>query len=94
MNRTRHNIHRHELIGLNAHIIQSTDETHVNLKGKIVDETKNTLTIEVSKAEKKIPKEGTVIAVGLGDEVVQIDTTKLTYRPEDRIKKASKRAVT
>ncbi|UCG68347.1 MAG: ribonuclease P protein subunit [Thermoplasmata archaeon] len=94
MSITRQNIHKHELLGLSAQIISSTDKRWIGLKGKIVDETKNTFKIETSKREKIIPKKGTVLALEIGGDEVRIDASYMRFRPEDRIKKAKKRAVT
>ena len=94
MSITRQNIHKHELLGLSAHILSSSDKRWIGLKGKIVDETKNTFKIETSGREKIIPKKGTVLALKIGRDEVRIDASHLRFRPEDRIKKAKKRAVT
>lgn len=91
---TKHNIHKHELIGLNAQIVNSDDKRWVGLKGKIVDETKNTFRIETSGREKIIPKKGTQLALKISGDEVRINASLLRFRPEDRIKKAKKRAVT
>ncbi len=88
MSRVKENIHKHEFIGLNAHIIDCTDKGLVGVEGRIVDETKNTFKLETSGAEKILPKKGTVLALKIGDDQVEIDTSRLRYRPEDRIKKA------
>jgi ribonuclease P protein subunit POP4 len=64
------------------------------MKGRIVDETKNTFTMEVAGKEKMLPKKGTVLAIELKDSSVNVDCGKLTYRPEDRIKKLSSRRMT
>ena len=41
---TQENLLGHELIGLNVKISKSTDETRKGLQGKVIWETKNTLT--------------------------------------------------
>ena len=87
MSRTVNNIHKHELIGLDAHIIDCTDKGLIGAVGKIVDETKNTFRIDIGRSEKVIPKNGTILSVKIGREQTSIDTSGLRYRPEDRIKK-------
>lgn len=93
MNVRRENIHKHEFIGLNAKIMDSHDKTIIGIEGRIIDETKNTIKIKTMKNEKTIPKEGTILSVRIGDEDVGIDVSDLRFRPEDRIKKARKKAV-
>jgi ribonuclease P protein subunit POP4 len=93
MSITKKNIHMHELLGLSARIIDTPDKGCIGLKGRIVDETKNTLKIETSGKEKILQKKGTVLAVKIGNDEVNIDASRLRYRPEDRIKKAKKRAI-
>lgn len=83
---TKANLPVHEWIGLEAKVIESTDKTRIGAKGKIVDETKNVIIIETKKGEKKLPKKEIKLEVVLGKEKVQLDCTKLSQRPEDRIK--------
>ncbi len=85
---TAQNLVRHELISLPVKIVQSTDSTQKNLRGKIIDETYNTLKVETKKGEKVIPKKNTVFIFTLPNEVkVQVDGSLLVSRPEDRVKK-------
>lgn len=90
---SKQNIHKHELMGLTTRIVDMTDKRWIETTGRIVDETKNTFKIEISSEEKIIQKKGTVLAVKIGGKEVKIDASMLRYRPEDRIKKARKRAV-
>ena len=41
------NLIHHELIGLEAEVIYSTNNTQIGIKGKVIDETKNTMKIEM-----------------------------------------------
>jgi len=91
---TKQNIHKHELIGQNATIIATKDPGCIGLKGKIVDETKNTIKIKVSGKEKTLQKDGTVLTLKIEDHDVNLDLSALRLRPEDRIKKAKSKAVT
>ena len=43
---TKENVLQHELIGLKAEVVESSNPQLVGRKGKIVDETRNTLTLE------------------------------------------------
>jgi ribonuclease P protein subunit POP4 len=80
-------LHKHELIGLEVEVMSSTCSTLEGFRGTVVDETKNTLVIEVKDVEKRIPKRGTQFRFHT-DGVVDIDGTRLLHRPEDRTKRA------
>lgn len=86
---TPKNIVRHELIGLAVEIEKSTDPTQKGLKGKVIDETYNTLKIETIKGrEKTIPKKNSLFIFTLPNKTkVQVEGKLLIARPEDRIKK-------
>ncbi len=81
------NLSRHELIGLSVEIIDSTDPTMKNLKGRIINESKNTFTIEVSGKRKMIPKEICAFRFELKDDFVVVQGSTLIGRPQERIKK-------
>ena len=83
------NLVRHELIGLGVRIKNSTDPTQKGLKGKVVDESYNTIKIETRKEKEKIiPKNNSIFIFTLPNAVkVQVDGKLLIGRPEDRIKK-------
>lgn len=85
---TSGNLVRHELIGLEVKIGKSTDQTQKGLKGKVIDESYNTLKIETKGREKVIPKANTIFIFALPNGVkVEVDGKVLIGRPEDRIKK-------
>lgn len=85
---TPKNLVRHELIGLEVKIKESTDPTLKNLKGRVIDETYNTFKIEVGKKEKIIPKKDCIFIFILPNKTkVQVEGKLLVGRPEDRIKK-------
>lgn len=81
-------LHRSELIGLKARVVASSNQDVLSLSGKIIDETKNTFTIEDSKHNrKKILKNGTVLRVESERQEYDIHCSKLMKRPHERIKK-------
>jgi ribonuclease P protein subunit POP4 len=86
---TPRNLVRHELIGLEVKIEKSTDPTQKGVKGKVIDETYNTIKIEVKNGkEKTIPKKNSVFIFTLpSGEKVEVEGRLLVGRPEDRIKK-------
>lgn len=74
-------------IGLIIKILNSSDKSLIGLKGKVVDETKNLLVIEVKGKEKKIPKASCSFLFYLKDEKIVVDGKKIAFRPEERPKK-------
>jgi ribonuclease P protein subunit POP4 len=85
---TPNNIFRHELIGLPVKVVKSTHEGFVGIEGKVVDETKNTITIEENETEKIIPKGVATFHFNLPDgNIIEIEGKIIIARPEDRIKK-------
>ncbi|ODS38142.1 MAG: ribonuclease P [Candidatus Altiarchaeales archaeon WOR_SM1_86-2] len=85
---TPYNILRHELIGLYAEVSDAAHEGYKNIKGRVVDETRNTLTIETEGNEKKVPKDCVTLDITLPEgTIVRVDGKLLVARPEDRVKK-------
>ena len=72
-----------ELIGKNIKIIKSDNKSLVGIQGKIVDETKNMLSIETDGKTRKIAKDQCVFEI----EGKTIEGKEITKRPEERIKK-------
>lgn len=89
---TPKNLVRHELIGLHCRIADSTNKEVKGLEGRVVDESRNTLTIEVKGKEKNVVKEQCVFSFSLpSGERVRVEGKVLVGRPEDRIKKKLKK---
>ena len=86
---TPQNLIRHELIGLKVRIVKSTDPTQKGISGIVMDETYNTLKVEMKNSEEKtVIKENCIFVFTLPDKTkVQVDGKLLISRPEDRIKK-------
>ena len=83
---------RHELIGLPVRIVESTNRAIVGVEGKVVDETRNTLSIESDRMLRVFIKEQCVFLFTLpSGERVKVDGVLLVGRPEDRIKKKVKK---
>ncbi len=78
---------RHELIGLNAEIVEAKNKSLVGLKGKIIDETKNLLIIQSKKGEKKVLKDQVTLKLKMKDKKFQLEGKLLVGKPEDRLKK-------
>ena len=62
---TSNNLVHHEFIGLNVHASSLKNNESLNLKGTIIDETKNTIKIEegIDNTEKIIPKKGSILCI-------------------------------
>lgn len=75
-----------ELIGLEAEIVAAKNPTLKGIKGKITDETKNTITI----GTKKILKAQVTIKMKIKNRIAIVKGEKLVARPEERIKKRNK----
>ncbi|OGD59963.1 hypothetical protein A3K78_04210 [Candidatus Bathyarchaeota archaeon RBG_13_52_12] len=88
---TAENINRHELIGLNARVSGGNNKSQKKIKGSIVAETRNTLTLSNGKKEKTVSKGEASFIFNLGGTLVEVKGKTLIGRPEDRVKKKSKR---
>jgi RNase P/RNase MRP subunit p29 len=90
MVRTANNILQHELIGLEVEVFKDKNTYNNGIKGKVVDETMNSLLIKMN-GIKRISKKNTVFKFKLNGEAVKVEGESLISRPEDRIKKLKKR---
>jgi len=78
---------RDELIGLKVKIKECKDPNWVGKSGLLLNETKNTFLIEVDNQKKTIAKNIAIYEFEIEGKKIIIDGSKITYRPEDRIKK-------
>lgn len=86
------NIIRYEFIGTETKIARSKNRDCIGIRGKIMDETRNTFTILHQEKRKKIIKDSSVFQFKFLDgTIVEIDGKLLVGRPEDRLKKRVKR---
>ena len=77
-----------EFIGKQVLISECTDPTLINLSGIIIDETKNTFIIEVNNQLKRVAKDIAQFTIKQHDTLIQVKGSQISFRPEDRIKKA------
>lgn len=83
---------RNEFIGLDAKVAKSTNPSLEKMRGRVLDETRNTIVLLHYDTEKTIVKDTSVFHFTLQDgAVVEIDGKLLLGRPEDRIKKRIRR---
>jgi ribonuclease P protein subunit POP4 len=81
------NILRHELIGLKTIVARSSNALIVGTRGRIVDETRNTVKLSTREGVKMIPKGIAVFRFDLPDgSIVEVEGAKLVGRPENRMK--------
>lgn len=83
---TGENILAHEIIGLDAKIVESSDPTIKGLEGTIVFETKNTISIRSGSRTRQIAKlAAKTIEIHAQTGACFISGPTLIARPEDRI---------
>ena len=83
---------QHEFIGLNAEIVRSLHSSYVGIKGKVLNETRNTLVILHNNKKTIIIKNMAVFHFTMPDgTVIEIDGKIIVGRPENRIKKRIRR---
>ena len=88
---TKQNVLKHELIGLEARVVNSSDKNLIGTYGTIIDETKDMLVIDQVGKPKIVQKKNSVFKLTLpSGEDIDVDGAKLVARPEDRIKKRVK----
>jgi ribonuclease P protein subunit POP4 len=84
---TPKNLVRHELIGLRIKVDASANKSLIGTGGKVVDETKEMLTVKTEKGAKKVPKHSSDFIFTLPDnKKVRVEGRIIEKRPEDRIK--------
>ncbi len=74
-----------EFIGKNIEITHSKNKANSGLKGKIIDETKNTVKIRTKKGETKMLIKNNITFRIKGNES-EIKGEEIQHAPEDRIK--------
>jgi ribonuclease P protein subunit POP4 len=86
---TPQNIIRHELVGLQVKVTHSSHQELIGMEGRVVNETKNTITLEDGAGnEKTIPKGSATFHFKLPNgSIVEINGKIIVSRPENRIKK-------
>lgn len=90
---TPHNVINHELVGLSAHVVESSDPSLVCRSGKILSESREMINLQTSSGPLSVPKQVCVFDVTLPEgAVVRIDGRILRGRPEDRMKKRLNRS--
>lgn len=85
----KENLLRHELIGLEVRVVNCSDPSLLGVRGKVIDETKEMLVIELNGKAKSVPKSTSSFLMTLpGGEEVEVNGRRIVGRSEDRVKKA------
>jgi len=83
---------QHEFIGLKVKVVSSSNPDCIGIKGRIIDETRNTFVLMQNGIEKRVIKENSVLHFTYPDgTTVEINGKILVGRPEDRIKRRIRR---
>lgn len=77
----------HTFIGQQIEVINSTQKEQIGLKGEVVDETKNMLSIISNGREIKLQKVAVKIRFFVDDGFLDVDCSKIAFRPHERPKK-------
>ena len=84
---TPQNILRHELIGLSVRVMSARNSSITGIRGVVVDETRNMLTINAGRSRVMIPKNVATFRFNLPSGVrVDVDGDRLVARAENRLK--------
>lgn len=79
---TPENLPKHELIGLEAEVLESTDDNQVGIQGEVLNETQSLLII----GDKQVEKKNCVFQFTLPDgQEVKLDGKLVAKRPEERV---------
>jgi len=82
---TADNITRHELIGLDTQITDSTNSQFIGLNGTIINETKSMFSLNTCKGIKLIPKSNNIWKFNVNSQQITINGSKIQKRPFDRL---------
>jgi len=84
----RNNILIHEFMGLEVEVAKSTCRNLIGKRGRVVDETKNTIEIERNGETKIVPKRSSTFKFYLpSGGSVDVEGRLIEHRPEDRPKR-------
>ena len=83
---------QHEFIGLETKLAKSFNPSYLGIVGTVIDETRNTFVISQNNKRKTVVKDLAVFHFTLPDAtIVEINGKVLVGRPEERLKKRTRR---
>ncbi len=75
-----------ELVGAYCEITGAKNASLIGIKGRIINETKNTITIKTVKGRKTAIKRQVTIMAKISNKKFRIEGAEIDSRPEDRAK--------
>ncbi len=87
MRHTPNNLPYHNLVGLEVEVLEHPNTKVRGVKGLVVDETKNTLLIDVGGKRVRVMKDGILLFKLPDGTKVRIYGERIKGRPWDRLKK-------
>ncbi len=81
-------MYAHEMIGTRVEVVDAPHEGYIGIEGKVVDETKKTISIDNGDI-KQIPKKYATFKVQINNYDALLKGNKLAHRPHERIKRLS-----
>ena len=85
------NTTRAELIGKEVEIVKAKNKSLNNMKGKIIDETRNMVMVQTDSGVKRVIKDQASFRIKSEKDLIEIEGIKLVNRPEDRLKRVRKK---
>ena len=82
------NIVLHELIGLDVVVTRSADPSRYGIKGRVINETKNTLVIRTVGGVKTVPKLSSTFKFLFGKKRFIVCGEEINFRPHERLEKS------
>lgn len=84
------NIVLHELIGLEAEVIDCRDRSQIGIKGKIINETKNLLYLKQQSKTRRVVKNISKFKFTNETDSFIVDGKEINFRAHERTEKALK----
>ncbi|MGD0729169.1 MAG: ribonuclease P protein subunit [Candidatus Micrarchaeaceae archaeon] len=84
------NIVLHELIGLDAEVIDCRDRSQIGIKGKIINETKNLLYLKQQSKTRRVVKNISKFKFTNDNDSFIVDGKEINFRAHERTEKALK----
>ena len=85
---TRENLTLHELIGMQAEVIESSNRSLIGLNGRIEDETKSMVALNTENGMKLIAKKDSVWRFDINQDKVVVNGSKIAKRSYDRLRES------
>ncbi|MEM3841414.1 MAG: ribonuclease P protein subunit [Candidatus Micrarchaeaceae archaeon] len=84
------NIVLHELVGLYAEVIASKDAAQVGIRGRVIDETKESIVLQTDAGRKRILKRISTFKFIADKNIFTVEGSEICFRPHERIGKGLK----